>query len=79
MRFENLPFGFIHIDGSEYVHDIVLDRDEIRWRKKKPATSSVTRCFLSREKSRGMQSARDRHRSLRQITGDAGKCVMGET
>jgi len=36
MRFENLSFGFIHIDGNEYVHDIVLDRDEIRRRKKKP-------------------------------------------
>ena len=37
MRFENFSFGFIHIDGNSCVHDIVLDRGEIRRRKKKPS------------------------------------------
>ena len=36
MRFENFSFGSIHVDGNEYAHDIVLDRDEVRRRKKKP-------------------------------------------
>jgi hypothetical protein len=35
MHFEKLSFGSIQIDGNEYAHDIVLDRDEIRKRKKK--------------------------------------------
>ena len=37
MRFENFSFGSIHIDGNSCVHDIVLDRGEIRRRKKKPS------------------------------------------
>ena len=35
MRFENFSFGSIHIDGDSCVHDIVLDRGNIRRRKKK--------------------------------------------
>jgi hypothetical protein len=37
MRFENFSFGSIRIDGNEYTHDVVLDGDEIRKRKKKPS------------------------------------------
>jgi hypothetical protein len=37
MHFDNFSFGSIRIDGNEYAHDIVLDRDEIRRRKKKPS------------------------------------------
>ena len=34
MRFENFSFGSIRIDGVTYEHDVVIDRGEIRKRKK---------------------------------------------
>jgi len=37
MRFEEFAFGSIRIDGVTYDHDIVVDRGEIRKRKKKPS------------------------------------------
>jgi hypothetical protein len=37
MRFEEFSFGSIRIDGVSYGHDIVIDRGEIRERKKKPS------------------------------------------
>jgi hypothetical protein len=35
MRFEAFSFGSICIDGTTYEHDVVIDRGEIRKRKKK--------------------------------------------
>jgi hypothetical protein len=35
MHFENFSFGSIRIDGVTYEHDIVIDRGEVRKRKKK--------------------------------------------
>jgi hypothetical protein len=35
MRFENLAFGSIRIDGITYEHDVIIDRGEVRARKKK--------------------------------------------
>ena len=35
MRFEDFSFGSIQIDGVIYEHDLVIDRGEIRKRKKK--------------------------------------------
>ena len=35
MRFEKLSFGSSRIDGTMYEHDVVIDRGEIRKRKKK--------------------------------------------
>jgi len=35
MRFESFSFGSIQIDGSTYEHDVVIDRGEVRKRKKK--------------------------------------------
>lgn len=35
MRFEAFSFGSIRIDGVSYDHDVVIDRGEIRKRKKK--------------------------------------------
>jgi hypothetical protein len=35
MRFEEFSFGSIRIDGVTYDHDIVIDRSDIRKRKKK--------------------------------------------
>jgi hypothetical protein len=37
MRFDGLSFGCIRIDGVAYHHDVVIDRGEIRKRKKKPS------------------------------------------
>jgi hypothetical protein len=35
VRFEDLSFGSIQIDGVIYEHDLVIDRGEIRKRKKR--------------------------------------------
>ena len=35
MRFEDLTFGSVRIDGVTYKHDIVIDRGQVRKRKKK--------------------------------------------
>src|SRR5215467_14281325 len=37
MRFEGFSFGSIRIDGVSYDHDVVIDRGEVRKRKKKPS------------------------------------------
>jgi len=37
MQIENFTFGQISIDGVTYEHDVVIDRGEIRERKKKPS------------------------------------------
>ena len=37
MRFEDLSFGSIRIDGVTYSHDVVIDRGEIHKREKKPS------------------------------------------
>ena len=37
MRFEECSFGSIRIDGVTYDHDVVIDRGEVRKRKKKPS------------------------------------------
>jgi hypothetical protein len=37
MRFEGFSFGSIRIDGVTYESDVVIDRGEIRKRKKKPS------------------------------------------
>ena len=37
MRFEGFSFGSIRIDGVSYDHDVVIDRGQIRERKKKPS------------------------------------------
>lgn len=37
MRFEEFSFGSLRIDGVTYGHDVVIDRGEVRKRKKKPS------------------------------------------
>lgn len=37
MRFEDFAFGSIRIDGVTYEHDVVIDRGQVRKRKKKPS------------------------------------------
>ena len=37
MRIEGFSFGSIQIDAETYEHDVVIDRGEIKKRKKKPS------------------------------------------
>jgi hypothetical protein len=37
MRFDGFTFGALQIDDNTYEHDVVIDRGEIRDRKKKPS------------------------------------------
>jgi len=37
MSFEGFSFGAIRIDGVTYRHDVIIDRGQIRKRKKKPS------------------------------------------
>jgi hypothetical protein len=37
MRFQKFSFGSIQIDGTTYEHDVVIDRGDVRKRKKKPS------------------------------------------
>ncbi len=37
MEFDAFSFGSIRIDGTTYEHDVVIDRGEVRKRKKKPS------------------------------------------
>jgi hypothetical protein len=37
MKFNSFSFGKIRIDGVTYEHDVVIERGEIRKRKKKPS------------------------------------------
>src|SRR5213594_31103 len=37
MRFQKFAFGSIRIDGTTYEHDVVIDRGDVRKRKKKPS------------------------------------------
>jgi len=37
MRFQKFSFGSIRIDGVTYAHDVVIDRGDVRKRKKKPS------------------------------------------
>jgi hypothetical protein len=37
MRFQKFSFGSIRIDGATYDYDVVIDRGQVRKRKKKPS------------------------------------------
>ena len=37
MRFEGFSFGSITIDGRTHLYDVVIDRGDVRKRKKKPS------------------------------------------
>ena len=56
-RVEAFSFGSIRIDGVTYEHDVLIDRGQVRKRKKKPSKKfrelSATRRFRWRKRSRG--------------------------
>jgi len=37
MRFDGFSFGSITIDGRTHLYDVVIDRGDVRKRKKKPS------------------------------------------
>lgn len=37
MKFESFSFGCVRIDGVTYKHDVVIDRGDVRKRKKGPS------------------------------------------
>jgi hypothetical protein len=37
VRFDSFSFGSLQIDGTEFQHDVIIDRGKIRKRKKKPS------------------------------------------
>jgi hypothetical protein len=37
MQFQSFSFGSVRIDGVTYEHDVVIDGDDVRKRKKKPS------------------------------------------
>ena len=56
MRFEKFSFGSIRIDGVTYQHDVVIDRGDVRKRKKKPSKKyreEHTRRFQSKRRFPG--------------------------
>ena len=74
MRFEKFSFGSIRIDGTTYEHDVVIDRGEVRKRKKKPSkkfrdTFGHTPVVRRGENSLEVPPTLDRHRH-RRTTGD---------
>jgi hypothetical protein len=40
MHFDSFSFGSIQIDETVYEHDVIIDRGEIRKRKKQPSRNS---------------------------------------
>ena len=42
MRIEGFSFGSIRIDGASYDYDVVIDRAEVRKRKKKASRADDT-------------------------------------
>jgi len=58
MRFQKFSFGSIRIDGVTYAHDVVIDRGDVRKRKKKPSKKfrdefGHTRPFPSKRRFHG--------------------------
>jgi len=60
MDFRDFSFGSIRIDGETYDYDVVIDRGEIRKRKKKASRASGkslgTRRFPSKSRFLGIAS-----------------------
>ena len=69
-RFEAFSFGSIRIDGVTYEHDVLIDRGEVRKRKKKPSKKFREAFGHTPLSAKGkdpveMQTAGHRHRNGR--------------
>jgi hypothetical protein len=77
MRFDKFSFGSIQIDGSTYEHDVIIDRGEIRMRKKKPSKKfreqfSHTPLSMRRGNPLAMPPTHHRQWCIRSIARHAG-------
>ena len=82
IRFDNFSFGSLCIDDSTYEHDVVIDRGEIRDRKKRPS-KKFRDDFGHATVHRGghtleMPPTRNRDRCVRQIAGDERSRARGK-
>src|SRR5436309_4711284 len=82
MRFDNFSFGSLRIDDSTYEHDVVIDRGEIRDRKKKPSKKfrddfGHTPLSIAEDIPWECHRTRGRHRCIRKIARDAGSAARG--
>ena len=80
MRFEDFSFGSLRIDGTAYQHDVVIDRGEVRRRKKKASKKfrddfGHTPLSLAEKIPLEMPPAGGRHRRIRQTAGDEGSAA----
>jgi hypothetical protein len=74
MRFDAFSFGSIRIDGVTYQHDVVIDRGQVRKRKKKPSKAfreafGHYTAIDGRGHSLELPTPRDRH-GHRSVAGD---------
>jgi hypothetical protein len=73
MHFDKFSFGTLRIDGSMYEQDVVIDRGEIRKRKKTPSRRFRDEFGVHRGKDTlEMPPACDRHRSVRPFASYEG-------
>ena len=84
MRFDKFAFGSLQIDGSTYEHDVVIDRGEIRKRKKKPFQKIPRGVRPHAAVRRGkdtleMQTTRCRHGRVRRASSDGRNQTGGPT
>jgi hypothetical protein len=75
MQFQGFSFGSIQIDGVTYEHDVVIDRGDVRTRKKKASKKfrdgfGHTPLSVKGRHPLEMPSACGRHRGLRRSPGD---------
>jgi hypothetical protein len=77
MHFDKFSFGTLRIGGSTYVQDVVIDRGEIRKRKKTPSRKfrdefGHTPLSIEEKDTLEMPPACDRHRSVRPFASYEG-------
>lgn len=77
MRFEDFSFGSIRIDGVTHEHDVVIDREDIRKRKKK-ASKKFRDAFGHTPLSlREVPTPGSWYRRLRRTPGDGRREARG--
>ena len=82
MPFDKFSFSSIQIDGSTYEHDVIIDRGEVRKRKKnasKKFREQFVETPLSIDEEIPWQCHQLRHRqwSIRPIARPAGRTARG--
>jgi hypothetical protein len=80
MRFKAYSFGSIRIDGVTYEHDVVIDRGQVRKRKKKPSKKfrdafGHTPLSMGGGNTLEVPAARRRHRNGRSCSEGAPNAI----